>query len=114
MELGALVCTAKNPLCDQCPIGEHCAFLAAGRPGLGERRTRPRQRFQGTDRQVRGIILDALRAEPILARERLESLWPDHVQLDKCIASLTTMAWSTCFRMVHCGYLNKCALKTRR
>ncbi len=88
MELGALVCTAKNPLCDQCPIGEHCAFLAAGRPGLGERRTRPRQRFQGTDRQVRGIILDALRAEPILARERLESLWPDHVQLDKCIASL--------------------------
>lgn len=88
MELGALVCTAKNPLCDQCPIGEHCAFLAAGRPGLGERRTRPRQRFQGTDRQVRGIILDALRAEPILARECLESLWPDHVQLDKCIASL--------------------------
>lgn len=88
MELGALVCTAKNPLCDQCPIGEHCAFLAAGRPGLGERRTRPRQRFQGTDRQVRGIILDALRAEPILARERLESLWLDHVQLDKCIASL--------------------------
>ena len=88
MELGALVCTAKNPLCDQCPIGEHCAFLAASRPGLGERRTRPRQRFQGTDRQVRGIILDALRAEPILARERLESLWPDHVQLDKCIASL--------------------------
>ena len=88
MELGALVCTAKNPLCDQCPIGEHCAFLAAGRPGLGERRTRPRQRFQGTDRQVRGIILDALRAEPILARERLEFLWPDHVQLDRCIASL--------------------------
>ena len=37
---------------------------------------------------MRGIILDALRAESILARERLESLWPDHVQLDKCIASL--------------------------
>ena len=33
MELGALVCTAKNPLCDQCPIGEHCAFLAVAAPG---------------------------------------------------------------------------------
>ncbi|WP_240541349.1 A/G-specific adenine glycosylase [Bifidobacterium santillanense] len=61
MELGALVCTAKNPLCDHCPVSGDCAFLAAGRPGLGERRTRPRQRFQGTDRQVRGIVLKALR-----------------------------------------------------
>lgn len=61
MELGAVVCTAKNPLCDHCPVRDDCAFLAAGRPGLGERRTRPRQRFQGTDRQVRGIVLDALR-----------------------------------------------------
>lgn len=50
MELGAVICTAKSPLCDTCPIADDCAFLKAGRPGLGERRTRPRQRFQGTDR----------------------------------------------------------------
>jgi A/G-specific adenine glycosylase len=61
MELGATVCTAKNPLCEQCPLADSCAFLAAGRPELGERRTRPRQRFQGTNRQVRGMILHALR-----------------------------------------------------
>lgn len=61
MELGALVCTAKAPLCDSCPLAPRCRFLAAGRPGLGERRTRPRQRFQGTNRQVRGKILEALR-----------------------------------------------------
>ncbi|NEG89760.1 A/G-specific adenine glycosylase [Bifidobacterium aerophilum] len=92
MELGATVCTAKRPLCDVCPVAEHCAFLAAGRPGLGERRTRPRQRFAGTDRQVRGIVLDALRGLPdgqsVLERSRIESLWADHVQLDQCIASL--------------------------
>ena len=35
MELGAVVCTAKTPLCEICPIVDDCAFLKAGRPGLG-------------------------------------------------------------------------------
>lgn len=106
MELGATVCTAKAPQCGDCPLRDECAFLAAGLPGLGERRTRPRQRFQGTDRQVRGIILNALRqaaaqavhgvvggrletgAPGAVPRSQIERLWPDHVQLDACIASL--------------------------
>lgn len=92
MELGAIVCTAKAPLCDSCPLAGQCAFLAAGRPCLGEGRTRPRQRFNGTDRQVRGLVLNALRAlapgENSLSRERVEGLWGDRVQLDQCIASL--------------------------
>ena len=62
MELGALVCTAKQPLCSSCPLAEHCRFRAAGFPGLGASRTRPRQHFAGTDRQVRGIVLNALRS----------------------------------------------------
>lgn len=106
MELGATVCTAKAPQCGDCPLRGECAFLAAGLPGLGERRTRPRQRFRGTDRQVRGIILNALRqaaaqaargvadgrletgAPGAVPRSQIEQLWPDHVQLDACIASL--------------------------
>ena len=106
MELGATVCTAKAPQCGDCPLRGECAFLAAGLPGLGERRTRPRQRFQGTDRQVRGIILNALRqaaaqaargvadgrletgAPGAVPRSQIEQLWTDHVQLDACIASL--------------------------
>lgn len=93
MELGAMVCTAKHPLCDSCPVRNECEFLAAGRPGLGERRTRPRQRFAGTDRQVRGIVLHALRtlssdSTGVLSRSHVETLWADHVQLDKCVASL--------------------------
>ena len=67
-------------------------FLANGRPGLGERRTRPRQRFRGTDRQVRGLVLNALRGLPdgriAIDRKDIEALWSDHIQLDKCIASL--------------------------
>lgn len=91
MELGATVCTAKAPLCDRCPIAGQCVFLRNGRPGLGERRTRPRQRFQGTDRQVRGLVLNALRelpADSVLEREQAERLWKDRIQLDACIASL--------------------------
>lgn len=92
MELGALVCTAKSPACETCPVASVCAFLAAGRPGLGQRRTRPRQRFAGTNRQVRGIVLAALRAlpadAPVLSRARVALLWPDQTQLDACIASL--------------------------
>ena len=91
MELGALVCTAKSPLCGQCPLSHRCAFAQAGLPGLGERRTRPRQRFQGTDRQVRGLVLGALRELTpgvALGRDQVGRLWPDAAQLDSCIASL--------------------------
>lgn len=92
MELGAIVCTAKSPLCEACPVSSRCVFLRDGRPGLGERRTRPRQRFQGTDRQVRGLVLNALRDLPegeiAVDRKSLERLWDDHIQLDRCIASL--------------------------
>ncbi|MBM6699670.1 A/G-specific adenine glycosylase [Bifidobacterium pullorum subsp. saeculare] len=91
MELGAVVCTAKAPLCDACPVASRCAFRRAGYPGLGERRTRPRQRFQGTDRQVRGLVLDALRSLPAgatLERATVLALWQDRAQLDACVASL--------------------------
>lgn len=90
MELGALVCTAKSPVCKVCPIADSCAFLDAGLPNLGERRTRPRQHFKGTNRQVRGKVLEALRllGGGRLSRKDVEALWPDLVQLDVCIASL--------------------------
>ncbi|MBX3485839.1 A/G-specific adenine glycosylase [Phenylobacterium sp.] len=32
MDLGATVCRPKAPLCDRCPIAEHCAGLATGAP----------------------------------------------------------------------------------
>ena len=90
MELGATVCMARKPACDICPLAGHCRFLKAGLPGLGEGRTRPRQRFVGTDRQVRGAILQALRRAsgvPV-SRKDLKSLCEDEIRLDRCIASL--------------------------
>ena len=90
MELGATVCVARKPACDICPLAGHCRFLKAGLPGLGTGRTRPRQRFAGTDRQIRGSILQALRqasGAPV-SRKDLKSLCDDEIRLDRCIASL--------------------------
>ncbi len=67
MELGALVCTARSPLCQACPVDEVCAWRAAGYPAApGKKRT---QAWAGTDRQARGRVMAALRA----AHQKLEA-----------------------------------------
>jgi A/G-specific adenine glycosylase len=88
MELGALVCTARTPRCGACPIADGCAWLAAGRPDSTGPRPRP-QRFTGTDRQVRGLLLDVLRASagPV-ERARLDLVWPDAVQRERALGGL--------------------------
>src|SRR5690625_6380416 len=62
MELGALVCTARGPRCDRCPLAARCAWVTAGRPE-GAARSRRRQPFEGTDRQMRGMIMARLRRD---------------------------------------------------
>ena len=59
MELGALICTARSPRCDECPVLERCAWVRAGRP---EPHYVPKgQAWAGTDRQVRGAMMAVLR-----------------------------------------------------
>lgn len=88
MELGALVCTAHRPRCAACPVADECAWVRAGRPAGGAP-ARPAQRFAGTDRQVRGLLLDVLRAaaDPV-PRARLDAVWLDAPQRDRCLGSL--------------------------
>ena len=85
MELGALVCTAKAPRCEECPVADACAWLAAGRPAWDgpERRV---QAWEGTDRQCRGRIMAALRGHG--AVRLVDVSWPDAAQLEACAASL--------------------------
>ena len=59
MELGALLCTARSPRCDACPVFEQCAWIAAGQPA--PHYTPKGQAWKGTDRQVRGAIMAVLR-----------------------------------------------------
>ena len=87
MELGQTVCTARDPACERCPVASGCAWLAAGRPGAASRTSRP-QKYAGTDRYVRGLIMARLREAPATTPE-LRALWPqDPSQLDRALDSL--------------------------
>jgi A/G-specific adenine glycosylase len=88
MELGALVCTASSPACDVCPVSAQCAWIAAGRPAY-DGPTRPVQRFAGTDRQVRGLLLAVLReAHAPVEKALLDAVWPDEIQRERALDGL--------------------------
>ncbi len=62
MELGALHCAPRRPLCDGCPVRRTCAG-GESRPAA---RSRPRERFEDTDRWLRGrIVAAALAGDPL-------------------------------------------------
>jgi A/G-specific adenine glycosylase len=90
MELGALVCTARSPSCDACPVADLCRWRADGHPPdlhAGRRRT---QAWAGTDRQVRGRVMGLLRDDPapvpLAAVEEL--VGTDHRRLHRCLEGL--------------------------
>ena len=89
MELGALVCTSRSPACDRCPLRSDCAWVRAGRPDNAPA-GRPRQpRFEGSDRQARGRILQALRKSDVaIPRQDLRVLWEPDEQRERAIDSL--------------------------
>jgi len=88
MELGALVCTARDPRCDGCPIADRCAWLAAGRPAH-DGPPRRGQAWDGTDRQCRGRIMAVLRdADGPVHQSLIDAVWPDDTQRERCLAGL--------------------------
>ena len=87
MELGATVCTARAPRCGLCPLTT-CAWRSCGYPaGTAARRV---QRYAGTDRQVRGRLLDVLRGnDSPVTRAQLDVAWlSDTAQRDRALDSL--------------------------
>ncbi|MET0693461.1 MAG: A/G-specific adenine glycosylase [Propionibacteriaceae bacterium] len=90
MELGAVVCTARSPRCDDCPVQSLCAWRAAGYP-VWDGEPRRGQSYAGTDRQCRGVLLAVLRStDGPVAAEELEVSWVDEVQRDRALRSLLT------------------------
>ena len=57
MELGATVCTARAPRCGACPLRAGCDGPEAPAP-----RTRARERFEDSNRWVRGRVVASLAA----------------------------------------------------
>jgi A/G-specific adenine glycosylase len=88
MELGATVCTARAPRCGLCPLSD-CAWRRAGYPPA-QGPPRRGQAYAGTDRQVRGRLLDVLRAKDSpVTRAELDVAWlTDGVQRDRALDSL--------------------------
>ena len=88
MELGAMVCVARTPRCGLCPL-RACAWRNAGYPPA-DGPARRVQTYAGTDRQVRGRLLDVLRASdsPVTSAQ-LDVAWLiDTVQRDRALDSL--------------------------
>jgi A/G-specific adenine glycosylase len=88
MEFGATVCTARAPRCGGCPLST-CAWRARGYPAPSAPARRP-QRYAGTDRQVRGRLLDVLRSsDSPVTRAQLDVVWlSDTAQRDRALDSL--------------------------
>ncbi|MEG9227203.1 A/G-specific adenine glycosylase [Aeromicrobium sp. Sec7.5] len=88
MELGAVVCTARAPRCEACPVADVCRWHLAGHP---EHDGPPRrgQAWAGTDRQCRGRLLAVLResADPV-PKPDLDLAWDDVGQRERCLDSL--------------------------
>jgi len=88
MELGALVCTAKNETCHRCPIAAQCAWQLAGKPEH-QGPARRGQTYAGTDRQVRGKLLAVLReAVTPVPQATLDRVWDEPVQRARALDGL--------------------------
>jgi A/G-specific adenine glycosylase len=63
MDLGAVVCR-PTPHCDVCPVEHRCAYRGVGSdPAIGSSGVSTTQsRFDGSDRQARGRLMQALQA----------------------------------------------------
>jgi A/G-specific adenine glycosylase len=70
LDLGATVCTRRSPRCEECPIVRQCRWAATGWTGVDPADgsagvSVPQSRFEGSDRQGRGRLVQALRTGPV-------------------------------------------------
>ncbi len=90
-DLGATVCTAE-PACTRCPLVRLCAWRRRGPdepdPWRAGPTARPQSRFDGSDRQGRGRLLDVLRRGAV-SKAALPAAcgWPDDVARAERIAA---------------------------
>jgi A/G-specific adenine glycosylase len=89
MDLGAMLCTARAPACERCPVRSWCAAAPAGQARIAGAAKMQRRKgrsgpqaslpFQATRRFIRGRVLDRLReleAGALLPLAEIESTYP--------------------------------------
>lgn len=77
MDLGALVCTARAPMCTRCPLADACCWRGSGAPTADSATRRRQVRFEETGRFARGRIVDALRVAPRMSAQELTEMLPE-------------------------------------
>ena len=100
LDLGAVACMKRAPRCPQCPVRSVCRWQAPGcdgvapDPAVGSAGVTGRQsRFEGSDRQLRGRLVAALRRGPLTDEQALGLLSDvsdvsDGARFEKVIGSL--------------------------
>jgi len=87
MDFGAMVCTAKRPKCEECPVKKMCSWyrnqmqnskLKSQNYNAKVKTPEKRERFEETDRYFRGRIVDALRGSSFSAESLREYLEMRH------------------------------------
>ncbi len=90
IDLGATVCTPRNPVCDRCPLAAGCVWRGGPESDPAAVPPSKRQaRFEGSDRQARGRLLDACRAGAVIEAEVPGLIGSDDPErLDRVIGGL--------------------------
>jgi A/G-specific adenine glycosylase len=89
MDLGAMVCLARAPRCEVCPVARHCAWNLAGRP-VAPTTQKSSPAFESTARFARGRIVDLLRESPRPESEIAAALpGPHRTKVDEYLHALT-------------------------
>jgi A/G-specific adenine glycosylase len=95
LDLGATVCVRRVPRCGACPVADVCGWAVAGHPDPDPADgsagvSGGQSRFEGSDRQGRGRLVEALRAGPVHDRELAAVMgWPEDVpRAERVAASL--------------------------
>ena len=86
MELGAVICTSQSPKCGICPVADSCKWRSLDYPKSDV--VKRRQTWHGTDRQCRGMIVQALRENEVLTKNQISQLWDVPSQLEKALLTL--------------------------
>jgi A/G-specific adenine glycosylase len=82
LDLGATVCRRREPRCAECPVRSACSWASAGWPAPDPADgsagvSGGQSRFDGSDRQGRGRLVEALRSGPVTDRRLAEAMgWP--------------------------------------
>jgi len=91
MELGAIVCIARAPRCDECPLRDLCAWRREGYPEHTGPRRPVQKKYEGSDREARGALLGLLRAATVpLPEDVLAEAVADDLRRSRALQGLVS------------------------